>query len=467
MGLVDLFKKPTESRTALVQARGKPFKQKMSKKDMREWVKTSTASIPVTKDMIIDQSKFKAAFFDLLLSVPIVSAAVWTWKYICLTENHPVYVGGEDDDQLRAKSVITALSKRISPFPFTKGNGFDLILDQYFQSIFHKGRFAMKINLTPDFDQISGVTLIDPFSVYFKKAIPPNQIQAFVGLPNNPTEAVETNPRTFFYHGLNMSLSNPYGSAMLEGATGLISIAEEMLQDMRMSSHNAGLPRLHIKVKQPQILPSETIEKYESRANSYFNNTVDEMAEIGPDDNFYTWDDVEIAFVGGQSSLTSTGFVWQTNREMVIEDTIQSFHLFPWILGRSSSTTKNWVSSQFDLLLNQADSLQRIAAQMIEWICNTELLLNGIDKVKAQFNFSRPRDPSAKDFAIAERFKIQNVDTMINKGYISPDDGARRLGLDRMYDPDRIYATQRIDETEKEAKERERREIGKELEEEE
>jgi hypothetical protein len=215
-----------------------------------------------------------------------------------------------------------------------------------------------------------------------------------------------------------------------------MKMADEMLTDMKLSSSNAGLPRLHIKITQPDIAPNEDQDRYTDRINDYFDATVEEFTDIGPDDNFYTWDDVKIETIGAQGP---GGFVFRANRQVIDEEIIAAWHLYPWVLGKSASTTKNWVNSQFDLLLAEAESLQKEAKRFAEWIRNVELALKGINNVQVHHEFERPRDPSFKDMQIAQRFKINNVRTKVQMGTISPDDGARELGYDKAFKPDLVY----------------------------
>ena len=74
------------------------------------------------------------------------------------------------------------------------------------------------------------------------------------------------------------------------------------------------------------------------------------------DDNVFTWDDVEVTVIGGDEHRSS---VWRFNREQVIEDVITGLRLYPWVLGRSHGTTKNWVEAQFNLLMQIVDSVQK------------------------------------------------------------------------------------------------------------
>jgi hypothetical protein len=115
-----------------------------------------------------------------------------------------------------------------------------------------------------------------------------------------------------------------------------MKMADEMLEDMRLSSSNAGTPRLHIKVKQPAQVEGESITDYSSRCQSYFDSYMSQFQEIAADDNFYSWDDLTIVSVGGSNNQ---GFVWKINRQVIDEEIISGFHLYPWVLAKSFSTT--------------------------------------------------------------------------------------------------------------------------------
>ncbi len=446
MGLSEFFFGKEPPRHNYPRAKGQPKSRGTSRSflsdyDFAKWSQGSE-KIDTTCGVLPDTTKLFRPLFKALLKIPIVSGSVWAWKWITFTDTRVMYIGGTEKQQLAAKQIIDNFDRRVTRQSFLKGSATTWLLDQFFYYIFAFGRFSTDTILSPTNKRIDQVKIIDPLNVYFTRDIDGTP-KPWVGKPTD-TKAIEVNENSFFYYGLNMSYENPYGWAMLESTPTFLSINKEMMQDMRLSSHNAGLPRLHIKIKQPDIMDHETVENYESRINGYFDGTVKEMAEIGPDDNFYTWDDVEIGMASGQAG--PGGFVWRTNRAEVTEEIITAFHLYPWIVGKSASTTKNWVQAQFNLLLNQAEALQLSAKQYMNWLYDVELKLHGITDVSAELSFERPRDPGLKDKMVAERFKIQNTNTMVRSGYISPDDASRRLGLVSAYDPERIYNQQKIKE---------------------
>ena len=126
------------------------------------------------------------------------------------------------------------------------------------------------------------------------------------------------------------------------------------------------------------------------------------------------------------------GFVWRMNREQVIEDVITGLRLFPWVLGRSHGTTKNWVEAQFNLLMQIVDSVQNLGASLGNWLRNTELKMKGLPVVSDHV-FAPNQDPFLLSRMQAAAVEFDTVDKKVRAGYISKDDGARELGYGAAY----------------------------------
>lgn len=415
------------------KAEHRPYREAMSNKKYAHWENSSGGkTLQIGPESIADPGSFFKRFYSFITRFyPAAGAAVWTWKNLCATKQEVKFVGENDANKNRAKTLINELDKQISPFHFVKSGGMDFLISQFFKYIFTYGRFSGTLVLDPNNKGVLKFEIGDPFKVKFSKDRIPyvREGKEFIYR--------ETNENTFYYFGLNMDWENPYGSAMIDGAWETMNMAKEMLNDMRLASGNAGLPRLHIKIGQPAKGEGEDDEDYITRINTYFDSYVNQLVDLAPDDNFYSWDDVKVATIGGFGG--GGGFVWRNNRQVLDEEIISAFHLFPWVVGKSSQTTKNWVRSQFDLLLAQVEAVQNEAKRFAEWIRNTHLLLNGITDVQTSHHFSMLRDPSQKDMAIAERFQIANVKSLILMGMITSDDGARRLGEDKAADPELIF----------------------------
>jgi len=313
-------------------------KTAMNKDEFDKWLLKPGKTYELPPMFIADVSSFAKILFEKISRfTPSGSNATWVWQNLTSTKSDITFTGGTDKQRNDAKIRTNELEKRINPFPTVKGGGMEFLLDQLFQWTFKHGRFAGNIVLDNNLTMVQDFNILDPYKVKFDK-----QMNPYYSHDNN--NYFRVNDKTFFYYGLDMNNDNPYGSSMFEAATELIKISKEMLTDMKLSSSNAGVPRLHIKINQPDIEEGEDVEDYTSRTSEYFDSYVDQFAEIAADDNFYSWDDLEISLVGGSQT---TQFVWKVNYQLIDEEIISAFHLYPWVMGKSSSTTKNWVKSQF------------------------------------------------------------------------------------------------------------------------
>jgi len=432
---------PTSHRSSA--AAGQPSKPRtvskhyLSPPDFSQWVKSTTSiQLPDHTNLITDPRPFYKTYYAIMARMlPTVSDAIWVWTNLSATDQKILYIGGSDKSRAKAREATENLSRRISPYPSQKSTGFHSLIRTYFRSLFTYGRVSGQLQIPSTLNEVSTFKLTDPFQITFAR-------DSFdIYKSPRPGTYYKLNPNTAYYYALNQDEYNPYGYAMLDAANSLIKIANDMINDMALSSSNAGLPRLHIKITPPAQADTEDDDDYRRRISDYFQNTVADFADIAPDDNIYTWDDVQVAVAGG--SAGPGAFVWKSNRSVLEEEIISAFHLYPWILGRSFSTTKNWVQAQYNLLMQQVQALQLEAAGFLNWIINTNLLLNGIHDTHASLSFQTMRDPAAKDFAIAERFRINNVKTKTLAGIISPNDAARELGYEKPHDPDRIFRMQK------------------------
>lgn len=358
-------------------------------------------------------------------SIPIISAGVWAWVRLCATPTTTI-VSGSAAERLRAETALKRLDRRILEAPYGRGSGFEKLTEASFLELFTTGRFAGEAVLAEDCRSIDHFRFLDPHRVGWDHT-PDGWRPYFLSPESDGTkeEAVEKpNPKTFFYATLGTDLNNPGGVEPLASIPFVTEIEELMLEDMARSAHNAGVPRLQVKVGRPERFSWEGDVEYADRANRFFEQLVSQFGRLEPDDNIFTWSDVEVAIVGGSGRQ----WEWRLNRDQVVEDVITGLKLYPWVLGRTHKTTQNWVQSQFDLLMQMVASHQKSGADLIQWLANLELELQGIDAT-VEHLFGKHPDPFRLDRAQAEKLEFENIDAKVQRGYISHEEAVRLLGL--------------------------------------
>ncbi len=363
----------------------------------------------------------RSAFYRYLRDhIPIVSAGIWTWVRLCSTEQN-LRLLGPDGEVARASRIAQQLQKRIYPRMDGEVDGLSRLTESLFLDLFTLGRVAMRVQLQPDRSGIRSLEVVDPFQVKWKRN---GSGQHCPVLMHEEGREEPLAQETFFHRSLITDFHQPEGVEPLACIPFVVEIEQRMLEDMARSSHNAGTQRLQVRMAPPERSPGEDEEAYSGRINSYFDSTVRQFRELGPDDNVFTWSDVEVSLIGGTQGEGST---WKVNREQVIEDVITGLKLFPWTLGRSHGTTKNWIFAQYNLLMQIVDSIQRMGSDLAQWLLWLELRLRG-NRATPQWLFSPNQDPFIVERSRAKLMELERVERMVEKGFISRSQGRRELG---------------------------------------
>ncbi|MBS1260826.1 MAG: hypothetical protein MAG453_00142 [Calditrichaeota bacterium] len=363
----------------------------------------------------------RAAFYRFLRDhIPIVSAGVWTWVHLCCTPQR-LTLDGDDSGTRAAERIIDELARRIYPREDGDSRGLQRLVESVLLDLFTVGRVALVAHLLPDRSGVSHVTALDPHRVHWREARDGRRY-AYAEQADGSLRALP--PDVFFFRTLQSDLHRPHGVEPLASIPFVVEIEQRMLEDMARASHNAGTPRLQIRLAPPERYPGEDDETYHERINGYFDRTVNQFRELAPDDNVFTWADVEVKLIGGSGR---EGTVWKLNREQVIEDVITGLKLFPWALGRSHGTTKNWIFAQYNLLMQIVDTVQQLGADLVEWLARLELRLKG-SVADPHWIFAPNQDPFILDRNKARLLEVERVERLVNGGFISKHQGARELG---------------------------------------
>jgi len=395
----------------------------------------------------------RAEFYRYLRDhVPIISAAIWSWVHLCATPQSYAMEGAESEKE-RAAKVLKDLEARVFENPLVRRSGISQLTEQFFLELFTVGSFAGEIIPLADGTGIDYFHTLDPDLIHWERD---GRWKAYLVEENTPLSSplnirgdnqtssplrirgdsggseekrITLNPERFFFATLGADIMNPRGIEPLASIPFVAQIQEAMLSDMARSARSAGTPRLQIRVRPPQAFQHEGEKEYQARINRYFDDTVSQFQRLDADDNIFTWDDVEVTMIGGDGNRN---FTWRLNREQVIEDVITGLRLYPWVVGRSHGTTKNWVESQFNLLMQIVDSVQGLGASLGNFLRNTELKMKGV-AVTTEHEFAPNQDPFLLARMQARSVEFHTVHKKVLAGYISKDDGARELGYEKAF----------------------------------
>ena len=353
--------------------------------------------------------------------IPIISSAVWNWVRLCNTPGD-YHLVGHDSHCREAEAVIDDLIERICGVIGLKRKGMGSLLELFFLEVFTNGNFCGRLVPLPSGRGIDYFEDLDAESIDWTRS------GRWIPRLKRDDRLYALDAGLFVHYGLGADRMHPAGVSFLSSIEFVTQIEQRIVDDMAKSSHNAGYPHLHIKITPPERFENESDTRYIKRAENYFDDTVGMFKQIDADDNIFSWSDLEVSVIGGERTMPTS---WKLNREQVIEDVITGMKLFPWVVGRSHGTTKNWVQAQFNLLMQEVDSIQKAVA---DWILNLELKLRNIP-VKAEYVFSPNQDPYELDREKAASLRLETVDQKVRRGYISKNEGAKELGYQYSFQP--------------------------------
>ncbi|MGB8656931.1 MAG: hypothetical protein WCE90_03990 [Candidatus Zixiibacteriota bacterium] len=368
-------------------------------------------------------SSFRIKLYRFLRdNIPILNSAVWTWTRICASPNYFELKGSEDSVLLdRGSEVIKNLDRRIYQHSFQKFGGTDALLTQFFRSLFTDGAVCGELVLTPSKDKLDKFYFIDPATIRFKLK-DESTWELFQEVDGTQ---IKLNPHSTFYMGLDSDPDDPRGKSILGSIPFVARVEQRLLEDMQKTMHNAGYHRLHVKIKPPERLSGESDESYLSRANKYFEDTVEMMRKLAPDDNPITWNDVQVEYIGPGGHISSSTY-WYINHKALVEDICAGVHLDPSILGYSYGLSQSWAQFKYELILQNVISIQRCAKRFLEWMRNIELALCGLS-LECIHHFDNRKFFGMLEQREAEKTHLETVIRKKEAGFITEDQAKREV----------------------------------------
>jgi hypothetical protein len=352
--------------------------------------------------------------------IPDVSAGVWAWVRLCSTPLSYSFDADGKPDHDRAREILESLDRRIGGFQNERERGVDTLAQQFFLSVFTYGAFCGEAVLDNRRRQIERFVVIDPATVRFRlhpaaRAYQPYQIQADGSL-------VKLNPASFFYFGLDTDGLSPYGRSPLLALPLVIRLQQQMINDMARAQHNAGYPAIHFRMAAPEPVPRESPNHFNERKQNELEKMRNEIHTREVDGNLVTFDNIEVRYL----SPDGVSRQWDESIRAIGEQVISALHLAPFMIGRNWGTTQSWGTAQYQLLTNNARTVQEGAKRLADWLRNLELILWGLP-LKATHQFAPHHHLDAFDRARAFQTSTRTLLDLSEKGMIEPETAKQRI----------------------------------------
>ena len=354
-------------------------------------------------------------------NIPVLNAVIWTWVRLC-SARYEYQINGATSatEEARVRAVIERLDQRIYRNGLLKRGGFRELLLQFFESLFTDGAVCGELQLTPSRSGVDRFLLADMRTITLEPKGDDYQL-----LQEIEDRRTLLNPEATFYYGLGAQPGSVIGRSLLAAIPFVARVEQALVNDMYRSMRSAGYHRIHVKITPPEKRSDESDADYFTRANNYFDDTVEMMRDFGPDKNPITWNDVAIEYIG-PSNRSSSSTAWYMNHKAMVEDICAGTHLAPFMLGYAYGTTHNWAEFKYELVQRQVLTVQNAATSLMNWIANVELALNGIS-AEVQFRFENYANIGQAERAQAEKTQLDNIITRMTNNLMTREEALNEL----------------------------------------
>jgi hypothetical protein len=309
-------------------------------------------------------------------AIPLIASVLWTWSRLAAAPGQfRFYRHHKPVESEEAAGVLKQLFNRVCHTNFGHFGSQDDILPPFFYSLFMDGAALGKMELETDLSGVGDFRFYDLSGC----EVTINESGGVTAEVSSDGADRTVRGPDLFYYALNADLANPHGRSILKAVPFVSHVEQQLVDDMRKSTHNAGYHRLHVKIKPPERREGESDDAYIARANGYFDNSVAMIRDIEPEDNPVTWDDVSIEYIGPMGSGGVKTGNWYLSHRAMIEEVCAGTNLAPFLLGYSYNATTNWAQFKYDLVMRQVRSVQNGAITFLNWLANVELALKGFD----------------------------------------------------------------------------------------
>lgn len=352
--------------------------------------------------------------------IPDVSAGVWAWVRICNTPLLHHLTCDEPWTAEEVEHVLTDLDRRIFGAIGEQNRGVESLVQSFFLSIFTYGAFAGEVILDREWKGLGRFVMIDPATVRFRLDASTGRYLPYQIQPDNSLIAL--NEASFFYFGLDTDGLSPYGRSPLMSLPMVVRAQQQLLQDMQRSQHNAGYPLLHFRLKPSGREPGESNQDYIQRLHREMEDVRSVIGDRQPEHNLVTYDTVQVEYLNS----SGTAMQWSESLQAISEQVISALHLAPFMLGRNWGTTQSWGNAQYQLIANNARSVQVGALRLADWLRNLHLSMLGIG-VRVEHRFEPHHLLDLGDRAKAFREFSQSILRLKQDGIMDEADVKQRL----------------------------------------
>lgn len=375
-------------------------------------IKHLSRVVQFSRSDIVDGRHRISLYRFLSDNIPVVHSCVWTWiRLASAAGQYRVDTPAGSLSESKAGERLARLAEKIYAGPNGRRTGLPSLISDIFTSVFRDGYFVGALSTLPGEQGVDRIVPIDSAKIRFADDFGKSGIYF-----DNGSSTQSLDRPDVYLIPFGPSADSPFGRSLLQAVPFVAYIEQQLIDDMRRSSHNSGFQRLHVKITPPDRMTGESDTAYANRINGYFDATVDMIRSCDVDDNPVTWNNVQIDMIGPERTQSVTNSWFMTHRAMV-EEVCAATNLAPFLLGYSYGATTSWSAFKFDVVMRQVRAVQAQVAQFLEWVGNIELSLAGLD-ARCRFEFDNTFSYQVKDEVAVQSSRIENILKLYQAGLI-------------------------------------------------
>ncbi len=368
---------------------------------------------PKSLDSILDYSiadfqngRFKYQLYQFLSdTVPVVHACLETWVRLSAAPGN-YYVKSDSGQE-----ILKRLSEKLYYNSIGKSGSMVSFVSELFRTYYRDGLYSGFVLLEKDGSSIDRFLPISASDIQLDE-----KNSFYLELQE---KKIVLDRDDFYAIPFNADSKNRLGKSILHTVPFVSYIEQQLVDDMRRTSHNSGFHRLHVQITPPERMSGEADTAYIDRINSYFDSTVSMIKSCDIDENPVTWDNVTINHVGPENVKSVTNS-WFMNHRSMIEEICAGTNLAPFLLGYSFGSTTTWASFKFDVVMRSVNSVQAEVICFLEWLGNLELALHGINE-KCSYQFDNSFAYQASEISSVRSQEIDSLIKLYNAGLLEKD----------------------------------------------
>jgi hypothetical protein len=356
-------------------------------------------------------------------NLPVVDACIWTWSRLAAAPGRYEVVDsvGEPLESQPAQESLAQLADNLGLSYGGRRHGLRPFLVELFRGLFRDGVYGGFVAVTADGSAVDCFVPIDVADLRLQEDADPPRL-----ILDRADGELRLDRPDYYQLNLGDNLTSPLGRSVLTSIPFVSFIEQQLIDDMRRSSHNSGFHRLHVKIAPPERMAGESDKAYLDRINGYFDATVSMIKTCEVDDNPVTWDNVAIDYIGPENTKAVTTN-WFMNHRAMVEEICAGTHLAPFLLGYSYGDTRAWGEFKFDMVMRQVTTVQAEAAGFLEWLGDIQLALGGV-AARCRFRFDNSLAYQASDISTLRQQRVDSLLKLYQAGLVDESTARAKAG---------------------------------------